>query len=416
MVVNALASVATAAAVTLLVRIQANNWANDRLYTSSYVPKRSRNTSQFLQWLKSKAKSVFFDPLDRAVYGIRVSRTRASRLSRRCERAFPLTYALLILAVIPFMPFRYARTRASPPAHLDRPFDGRSQVPTAFCASADEEPRALMSFDVDSYPILVDNGASHSFTNCKADYVAPPKPFHRRIHGLKTGHASHIGTVSWSWATDDGKIVTEIIPNVLLCKDLPYRMLSPQHWAQAREDYTPRRDGTRCVTDADAVVLEWDQQTHRRTIPLIPGAQNVGLMRSAVVTPRRFTAFCALLDGTGVLPLDTELPHCFHAHVIPQDDEDKASTASEGATNESSAATSAPSASEGEQLGATVGASSTRTSPAYGDSHGDTHASTSASTATEAPRTTPILVEFGLEDLPDMKRTTQSSSTNHKTS
>jgi hypothetical protein len=96
-----------------------------------------------------------------------------------------------------------------------------------------------MRFDVDSYSILVDNGASHSFTNCKADFVAPPKPFHRRIHGLKTGHASHIGTVSWSWADDDGTITTELIPNVLLCKDLPYRMLSPQHWAQDRQDFKP---------------------------------------------------------------------------------------------------------------------------------------------------------------------------------
>jgi hypothetical protein len=187
MVSNVLAAVATAAAVSLLVWIQAQSWFNDRLYTTPYVPKRSRNTFQFIQWLKSKAKRLLFDPIDAAVYGLRVSRSRASRLKRRRERAFPLTYALLILAVIPFMPFRYACTRASPPAHLDRPFDSRSQVPSAFCASADEEPRAPMRFDVDSYPILVDNGASHSFTNCKADYVAPPKPFHRRIHGLKTG-------------------------------------------------------------------------------------------------------------------------------------------------------------------------------------------------------------------------------------
>jgi hypothetical protein len=41
MVVNALASVATAAAVTLLVWIQSQSWFNDRLYTPPYVPKRS---------------------------------------------------------------------------------------------------------------------------------------------------------------------------------------------------------------------------------------------------------------------------------------------------------------------------------------------------------------------------------------
>jgi hypothetical protein len=154
------------------------------------------------------------------------------------------------------------------------------------------------------------------------------------------------------------------------------------------------------VTDADAVVLEWDQQTRRRTMPLVPGAQNVDIMRSAVVTPQRFNAFCALLDGTGALSKGSELPHCFHSHEIPPDDEEEASTASEGATTESSAAPSAPSASEGVQLGASVGASTTRTSPANGSTHGDTHASTLAPTA-EAPQTMPILVKFGLEDLPD---------------
>jgi hypothetical protein len=257
-----------------------------------------------------------------------------------------------------------------------------------------------MRFDFDSYTILVDNGASHSFTNCKAGFVAPPEPYDRRVVGIKMAQATHIGTVRWSWTSDDGQITTEMIPNVLLCESMPCRLLSPQQWAQSRQDFKPHRDGTRCVTDADAVILEWDQQTRHATMPLLPGVQNVGLLRSVVVKPRRFNAFCALLDGTGVLPHGTELPTCFHSHVIPPDDEEAAPTASEGATTESSTATSAPLASEGESIGASVGASATRTSPANGSSHGDTHASTSAPTA-EAPRTGPILVDFGPEDLPD---------------
>jgi hypothetical protein len=78
MVVNALASVATAAAVTLLVWIQSQNWFNDRLYTPLYVPMRSRKTFQFIQWLKSKAKSLLFNPLNRVIYGLRVSRSCTS--------------------------------------------------------------------------------------------------------------------------------------------------------------------------------------------------------------------------------------------------------------------------------------------------------------------------------------------------
>jgi hypothetical protein len=171
-----------------------------------------------------------------------------------------------MLAIIPFIPFQYARMQASLPAHLNWPFASQREEPSAFCADADEAPRAPMCFNIGSYPILVDNGASHLFTNYKANYVAPPKPFHWHVVGIKTSQASHIRTVQWSWAYDNGRIITELISNVLLCRDMPYHMLSPQQWARSRQDFKPHRDGTRCVTDADPVVLEWDQQMRRRTI------------------------------------------------------------------------------------------------------------------------------------------------------
>jgi hypothetical protein len=78
MVVIALATMAMAATITLPVWIQSQNWFNDRSYTPPYVPKQSQNTFQFLQWLKSKAKHLLFDPIDASVYGLRVSRTRIS--------------------------------------------------------------------------------------------------------------------------------------------------------------------------------------------------------------------------------------------------------------------------------------------------------------------------------------------------
>jgi hypothetical protein len=239
MAAQALATVHAAAATALLVWILCPNWGYDRHASTPYVPKRSRTPSQFIQWLKSMAKRLLFDPIETTIYGLSVSRTRASRLKRRRERAYPLIYAFLLLVVIPFMPFRYARTRASPPAHLDRPPEQSCSDVSCFSASADEEPRDPMRFDFDSYTILIDNGASHSFTNCKADFVAPPEPYDRRVVGIKTAQATHIGTVRWSWASDDGQITTELIPNVLLCESMPCRLLSPQQWAQARQDFKP---------------------------------------------------------------------------------------------------------------------------------------------------------------------------------
>jgi hypothetical protein len=111
-----------------------------------------------------------------------------------------------------------------------------------------------------------------------------------------------------------------MILDILYCKDMPCRLLSPQQWAQSRAEFSPRSDGTHCMTDAESVALKWDQRMHTKTTPLVHGYWNVGIMRRAPGRTKRFTAFCSLLQGTGVLHKGASTPTCFHSHVIPPDE------------------------------------------------------------------------------------------------
>jgi hypothetical protein len=144
---------------------------------------------------------------------------------------------------------------------------------------------------------------------------------------VRDSSATFIGTVAWPIVDDDGRVTQERYEGVYYCKDMPYRLLSPQHWAQSRKDHKPSRSGTRCTVDADSVVLEWNQRTHRRTRLLQPDSCNIGLMSSGSGYSR-FQAFRALLHVTAVST--TADPACFAFHVIPPDDDETSAKASEG--------------------------------------------------------------------------------------
>ena len=53
-------------------------------------------------------------------------------------------------------------------------------------------------FDSDSQDLMLDDGASACITNCKEDFVEPPKRVDRKVKGIK-GHedATHRGTLKW---------------------------------------------------------------------------------------------------------------------------------------------------------------------------------------------------------------------------
>ena len=182
------------------------------------------------------------------------------------------------------------------------------------CAStkvpSDRAPAKQVSFDSDSFDIMVDNCCSYSITNDLDDYVSPPSMAHVQVKGYAgaTSEANKVGTVRWQVEDDAGTVHDLLLPGTYYSPSAEHRMLSPQHWCQVANDHQPTRNGTVCITQADAVILQWQQRQYTRTIPLTPRT-NVGVLRSAPGISK-YNACCALCEGEPTLayPSTMELP------------------------------------------------------------------------------------------------------------
>lgn len=102
------------------------------------------------------------------------------------------------------------------------------------------------------------------------------------------------GTAKWTIDDDEGVAHTFLIPDTYYNQAAPYRLLSPQHLAQVLNDNEPSMNGTTCMTLADEVVLEWNQRSCRRTVPL-NSSNNVALLRSSAGF-EKFQAFCTVIQ------------------------------------------------------------------------------------------------------------------------
>ena len=71
-------------------------------------------------------------------------------------------------------------------------------------------------------------------------------------------------------------------------------MLSPQYWGQQANDYTPKPEGMRAITESKSVTLEWNQMKYVKTIPYCPRS-NTGRIQSAPNT-HKHRLFCGKID------------------------------------------------------------------------------------------------------------------------
>ena len=126
--------------------------------------------------------------------------------------------------------------------------------------------------------MAVDNCCSACISNCIDDFVGPTREIIAKVKGIGGVQvlATRKGTLKWNLMDDDGKVHTFLIKDSFYHENSPYRLLSPQHLAQACYDDDR---GTWCGTYRNCVELHWDNDKYKKSIPL--NESNIALMRSA---------------------------------------------------------------------------------------------------------------------------------------
>jgi hypothetical protein len=128
--------------------------------------------------------------------------------------------------------YKLARDKASrlkPPTKQQRDLATRIFALASFL---DDDADRVMTFDSDSFPIAVDNCASHCMTNDEADFVGDTVTVEVNVTGVGQTQATKMGTILWTIEDDNGTAHDELIPNSYLVPKLPIRLMSPQHWSK----------------------------------------------------------------------------------------------------------------------------------------------------------------------------------------
>jgi hypothetical protein len=154
-------------------------------------------------------------------------------------------------------------------------------------------------YDSDSFQIAIDNCATSCFTNSMEDFIGTPRKTNTRITGIGTATSTYVGTVEWLIVDNSGRRHVLRIPNTRYQAGLPFRLLCPQHVAQAAKD--PQ---TTCLTLMDKVIFVWGGGKWKRTLPLHKST-NVGIMWSAP-SNHKFYAFAAQVDPHLILDDEEE--------------------------------------------------------------------------------------------------------------
>ena len=147
-------------------------------------------------------------------------------------------------------------------------------------------------FDHDSFPIAIDTCATFCMTNDATDFLpGTKKKINQVVSGLGEQHVGYEGTVKWTLQDDRGLAFDFEITGVLLVPTLPFRLLSPQHWAQS----VRRRYGyCHSSTDHEQATLSWNGGENERHVRLATNS-NIALLHTAP-SAKKYRAFLSTIQ------------------------------------------------------------------------------------------------------------------------
>jgi hypothetical protein len=104
-------------------------------------------------------------------------------------------------------------------------------------------PKAQVAFDTDSIPIKIDNCCTRTMSYSRADFIkgtlVPLQDKSVLGFGASRTQITHMGTIRWKIADNNGVVQTLTIPNSFFVPTGTVRLLSPQHLAQEMDDNFP---------------------------------------------------------------------------------------------------------------------------------------------------------------------------------
>ena len=123
-------------------------------------------------------------------------------------------------------------------------------------------------FDSDAKQIGIDNRCSACISHDINDFVGPVTKTKKIIRSFGGNNQMKVyqGTITWSWADDDGNQRKFRIPNSYYVPDGRSRLLSPQHWASSQPKETYAQGRWHSSTHADRCVLHYG--TSKLTVPI----------------------------------------------------------------------------------------------------------------------------------------------------
>ena len=197
-----------------------------------YIPKKQRPPENL--WIKAfyTAFNRFTAGMGKMIMNIKVRRRYQPQKPRTCgKRTRPKKQHAVYLAQVTNMTLTWSNQWSAPHA-------------------------PARQFDSDSHDLMLDDGASACITNCKEDFIEPPKCVDRKVKGIK-GHADATdrGTLKWYLEDDTRLVHVIVIQGAYLIPDATTRILSPQHLAQQANDHYPKEECTGSLTTSKDITF-----------------------------------------------------------------------------------------------------------------------------------------------------------------